>query len=156
DPVSLRFTKQPTSFRAGSFMTGTVEVAVEDRFGNGVPGPFATLSMGSNPGGDSWASPQGVGAAGDGHTFFFVGGIRKAAQGYTFVASSGTLSVVSVPFDVKPNYPAALKFRSSPTEAVACQPITPPIEVAVTDEYGNETDSIDLILISVEGATTLH
>lgn len=155
-PVSIRFSKQPTSFKAGGPMPRTVEVAVEDSFGNGVPGMMASLTMEDNPGGEPWTGPWGAGPAADGHTFFFIGGICRVGSGYTFTATSGPFRVKSEPFDVTPNHASALQFSRTPSAVIACEPMAPAVEVAVVDICGNVTDYSDNIYLALEGSTPLR
>ncbi|MBI5528600.1 MAG: Ig-like domain-containing protein [Deltaproteobacteria bacterium] len=137
--VKLGFVVQPSAEVAGDTISPSVQVAVQDLFGNTVPGrtDAVTISFWTNPGGATLNGTATQNAAG-GVAVFGDLSITKAAAGYSFAASSGTLgSATSDLFDITHDDPALLTFKTQPANAVAGVAISPAVEVLLFDQYGN-------------------
>ncbi len=150
--AALAFTAgPPSSVAAGASFGATVEV--RDAYGNLVPST-AAMSLSLAPSGTLHGTAT-VPASGGVASFTGLS-VNEAAPGYALAASSsGLSSATSSSFSVTPADPAALAFRVQPTNAVAGASISPAVEVAVQDAYGNlviaGTTSVSLAL---QGGTT--
>lgn len=137
-PVSLRFVDQPGDARAGSDI-GPVSVELLDASGNRAIGSTAQvgLSMGNNPGGATLNGDVSVSAVAGVATFSGLS-LNTAANGYTLVAgSAGLPNATSSAFDITAASPATLTFITQPGTTGAGQAISPPVQVAVRDAFGN-------------------
>lgn len=97
--ASLSFAQQPADTRAADTIAPAVAVEGTDAYGNAVSGPDVALSIGTNPSGGTLAgtTPQPLAA---GIATFADLEVDTAGLGYTLVASSGSVSGESDPFDV--------------------------------------------------------
>lgn len=136
----LAFRTEPTSATAGEAIDPAVQVAVLDSAGNVVENAESavTLSIGTNPGGGTLGGAATVNAVNGVATFSNVW-IDMAATGYTLRASvSGvSSSPTSQTFDISAAEPDQLAFRTQPSNTEGQDPISPAVEVAVQDEFGN-------------------
>jgi len=91
--AKLAFTGQPGGGTAGVALAPAVAVAIQDAFGNPVPGATnaVTVALGTNPAGGTLSGTTMVNAVGGVATFSDVS-INKAGSGYTLVASSSPLT----------------------------------------------------------------
>jgi hypothetical protein len=137
--VKLGFVVQPSGEAAGNSISPAVQVAIQDLFGNTVTSrtDAVTISFWTNPGGATLGGTATQNAAG-GVAVFGDLSITKAAAGYSFAASSGTLgSATSDLFDITHGNPAQLSFKTQPSNATAGAAVAPAIEVSLFDQYGN-------------------
>src|SRR5207249_2316596 len=160
-PTKLVFTVQPTNATAGVAIASAVQVAIQDASGNTVTSATAavTVALGTNPGGGTLLGTKTVNA-GAGVASFGDLVIERAASGYTLVASSGALTgATSVPFAIVPGAKTTLVVVVQPSAAAGAQPITPAVQVAVQDAFGNTvtaaTDAVTVALGANPGAGTL-
>jgi hypothetical protein len=103
-PTKLAFTVQPVDTASNIAITPALQVAVQDANGNTVNTSSApvTLSIGTNPGDTSLQGSVTVSAVNGFATFSNVQ-IGTIANGYTLIASSGTLtSATSSTFNITP------------------------------------------------------
>lgn len=152
---------QPTNATAGVALAPAVQVAIQDASGNTVVSATAavTVALGTNPGGGTLLGTKTV-TAGAGVASFGDLAIERAASGYTLVASVGALTgATSVPFAIAPAAKTELAFVVQPSAAAEAQLITPAVQVAVQDAFGNTvpaaTDAVTVALGANPGAGTL-
>jgi hypothetical protein len=105
-PVKLGFTAPIPASAPGRALGGEggVSVAIQDGFGNTVPGSTApvTIALGSNPGNATLSGTLTLAAVNGVATFRDLS-IDRAGSGYTLVASSRSLQpATSAAFDVQP------------------------------------------------------
>jgi hypothetical protein len=160
-PSRLAFTGQPSSAVAGAIISPPVQVTVQDAFGNTVPTATNVVTMGlqSNPGGDMLSGTQIVSAVNGVATFGDLS-LRRAASGYALLATSpGLSSGASTPFNVTAGAPAQLGFTVQPSNVGVNAPITPAVQVAVQDSFGNTVTSdnrpVTVALLSNPGGAVL-
>ena len=116
----------PSNTTVNTSITPAVTVMVEDAFGNVETGDNSdqvTLTIGTNPGGGtlSGTNPMTVSA---GVATFSNLSINQVGNGYTLVASSGTLtSATSSPFNITPAGPSTIEgFESGNVTAYTVAP----------------------------------
>jgi hypothetical protein len=142
-PAQLAFTGQPSSEIAGVAITPSVQVTVRDAAGSTVPDATTsvTVAIGTNPGGGTLSGTTVVGAV-NGVATFGTLSIDKVGTGYTLVASAtGLTAATSVPFNITAAVAAQLIFTVQPSNAEAMAVITPAVQVAMQDRFGNPTTS---------------
>ncbi|OJT27433.1 hypothetical protein BO221_05530 [Archangium sp. Cb G35] len=151
----LAFTAAPSSGTAGEAL-GTFEVVIQNAAGETVSdatGPV-TVAIGAGPAAATLEGSLTV-AAVNGVARFTDLVIEKAAQDYTLVASSGSLTgATSGTFDVASASPASLVVsHSGPVTAGVPQSV----EVSVKDAFGNDAASYTgtVRFTSEEGTDTL-
>jgi hypothetical protein len=156
--TQLVFTQQPPATVVAG--TGfTIVVTAQDGQGNIVT-TFAgsiTLALGTHPAGAVLSGTTSVSAVAGVATFSNLG-VLTVAGGYTLVASSsGFQSVVSSSFTVIPAAATALAFTTQPSNVASGAAITPAVQVAVQDNFGNTvstaTNAITVSLTVPNGAT---
>ena len=138
-PAQLVFTVQPSDAVAGHDISPAVQVTLEDIHGHRVRGSrdAITLALGSAPGGATLSGPLTIYAA-DGVALFARLSINRADLGYTLVASAaGLASTSSQVFAISASAPAQLAFTGQPSTGDGMQPITPAVQVAIEDGFGN-------------------
>ncbi|HKS05042.1 MAG TPA: hypothetical protein VJR92_01915 [Gemmatimonadaceae bacterium] len=157
--TQLEFTTQPANVAAGAFV-GTLTVTARDAGGN-VATAFngnVTLGLGQAPGGATLNGATLVTAVNGVATF---GSTSLNLVGtYTLTAqASGLTTATSNTFVVSPGIAAALTFIVQPTASNAGSPISPPVQVAARDAFGNIVTSfvapISLLLGANPTGTTL-
>jgi hypothetical protein len=135
----LVFGQNPSTTTAGSAISPPVTVLVKDRNGNTVTGSSqqVTIALGANPGSGSLSGTQTISATNGVATFSNLS-INRTGAGYTLVATaSGLGSATSSDFNVNPGTPSRLGFLTQPSSAGAGATITPPVRVAIQDQFGN-------------------
>jgi hypothetical protein len=152
--AKLSFIVQPSNATAGSLLSPTVVVAVQDASGNIVTNATAavTLTTGANPGGGVLSGTTTVNPA-QGTASFPGLAIDKAGAGYTLVASSAPLTnATSAAFSIAPGAATKLAFTVQPTTATAAAAITPAVEVAVQDAFENTVPTATVAVTLTIGA----
>src|SRR5439155_13404437 len=117
--AKLSVVQQPTTVSAGSPISPSVTVAVQDAAGNTVTTSSAsvTVAIGTNPGGGTLSGTTTVSASSGIATFANLS-LDKIGTGYTLAfSSSGLTSATSSPFNVTVGPPAKLLFVQQPTSA---------------------------------------
>jgi Bacterial Ig-like domain (group 1)/Invasin, domain 3/Bacterial Ig-like domain (group 2)/Calcineurin-like phosphoesterase len=133
----------------------TVTVTARDAFGNRVPGASVLLAATGN--GDSLTQPSGPTDA----TGVAIGSLSATvAETKTLSATAGGVALTpTATLTVNPAAAAALVFLVPPSTAAAGNPITPAIQVAAQDGFGNLTTalsgSVTIKLGANPGAGTL-
>jgi alpha-tubulin suppressor-like RCC1 family protein len=139
EAVKLAFTVQPITSMAGVAIGPAVAVAIEDASGTTVTGAtnVVTVTIGANPEGDTLMGTARV-AAVNGVAVFPSLHIDKAGAGYTLkAAATGLTGATSDPFTIAPGPASRLVFTVQPSDAMGGAAITPPVQVAAQDAYGN-------------------
>jgi hypothetical protein len=143
----------PTTGTAGQVLRPTLQVAIEDRFGNIIASNASTVSVkvDSGPAGIASNSTMAVVAVNGVATFSNL--ILDAAGTYTVKVTDGSLtSAASGNITISAGAATKLAFLQTPATGTAGQALTPPVQVAVEDAYGNvvtsNTTQISLIVAS--------
>src|SRR5512143_2672786 len=149
--TQLAFTLQPpTTVVAGTGFS--IVVTAQDGQGNTATSftGSVTLALGTHPAGVVLTGTTTVSAVSGVATFSNFGGLTVAG-GYTLVASSsGLQSVVSNSFTVIPAAATTLAFTTQPSNVASGVGITPAVQVAVQDNFGNTvTTATDAITVSL-------
>lgn len=160
-PTQLKFSVQPSDTTSGTAISPSIQVRVEDANGNLVTASNAgvTLSIGTNPGGGTLSGTVVVTAVNGIATFNNIK-IDKVGNGYTLIATSGTLTGdASGAFSITAGGAFQLKFSQQPSNSTAGQAISPAITVRVEDAGGNlvtaTTQNITLGIGTNPGGGTL-
>ena len=142
-PSQLTFTAQPTNEAAGASISPTIQVSVQDAFGNTVTSSTASIAivLGANPGGGTLSGTATVTAV-NGVAAFDTLSLDRTGAGYTLGASGGGLTgATSTAFTITPGSASQLAFTSQPSNAVAGVSISPSIKVTVQDALANTVTS---------------
>jgi hypothetical protein len=157
--IKLVFTVQPTNTASDATITPAIEVAAQDNYGNTDTTYTADISIIilNNPLGTGALSGTATVAAVSGVATFSDLSIDKAGVGYTLRANSGSLTqVTSASFNITAS---KLVFTVQPSNTRAGATITPAIEVAAQDNYGNTdtsyTGNISMAILNNPGSGTL-
>ncbi len=138
-PARLAFAQQPTNTGAGVVIAPSVTVQVQDLGGNLVAtatNPI-TLNFDANPGGGTLNGTKTVNAIGGVATFNDLT-VNQTGTGYTLAASApGLAPATSNTFNITAGPAVKLGFVVQPSNPGAGQPMTPPVQVAVQDQFGN-------------------
>jgi protocatechuate 3,4-dioxygenase beta subunit len=137
--VKMVFKVEPGNTTAGQSFTPALQVAIEDA--NNFTVTTATnlimLEISNNPGG-AFLSGNTSRNAVNGVVTFDNMSLNRSGSGYTLVASSASLAnATSDPFDINPGSPFGLSFIVQPHDTEVHTVIAPPVQVAVTDSFGN-------------------
>ena len=157
----LVFSAQPTNVTAGSSISPSVAVSVEDSLGNLVTtaSNTVTVAIGTNPSGGTLGGTLAV-AAVNGVATFSTLSINEAGTAYTLTANASTLTgATSTPFNVTVGAANKLAFTVQPTNETAGSAISPAITVSVEDSLGNvvttATNSITMAIGTNPSSGTL-
>ena len=139
--AKLVFTQQPTNVVAGSSITPSVKVSIEDALGNLVTTATNSVSVaiGSNPSSGTLSGTTPVAAVAGVATFSNLS-INNTGTGYTLTANAtGLTGATSIAFNVIVSIgpPAKLAFTVEPSNVVAGNSINPSVQVSVEDAAGN-------------------
>jgi len=142
-PDQLVFLVQPASTDSGLAIAPTVEVQVQDAFGNPVTADNATTISMTLIGGDPSAVLSGGGPTSvvSGIASFPTMNVDLAAEGYQLQASApGLTGATSLAFEIRPGAPVALQFDVQPSNTLVAATMTPAVTVSVRDAAGNLVD----------------
>jgi hypothetical protein len=131
EPVQLAIRQQPTDTMSGAVIAPSVQVALEDRFGNlaAAASSTVTLAIGTNPGGGALSGAAQAATAG-GLAVFPDLSIDRMGAGYRLVASAPGLPLAtSAPFSVTVH----LAFVEQPTETSAGAVVSPGVKLRATE-----------------------
>jgi hypothetical protein len=139
--TTLVFTVEPGDATAGAAIAPAVEVTVRDGLGNVatnyVGNVTVAITAGTGTAGAVLSGTQTVAVAAGVASFSGLS-VDKAGAGYTLTATSGTLTAgTSATFDIAPGAATRLAFTVSPVTTTAGQAMTPAIQVAAQDAFGN-------------------
>ncbi|WP_375772100.1 S8 family serine peptidase [Archangium gephyra] len=159
-PARMAFTVQPSNAVAGASITPAVKVGLTDTYGNPVTtGSYSiTVAIGDNVGGGT-LSGTSTATTSSGVATFSGLSINKVGTGYTLTAAAtGLTGVTSSGFNITPATANKLLYVTQPATTEAGAFITPPVQVAIVDTYGNVTTStsnVTLALSASPGGATL-
>jgi hypothetical protein len=140
----LVFAVQPPSAAAGGALTPAVQVAVQDASGNVVTSAttLITVAIGTNPGGATLVGTTQRSAVNGVATFTDLS-LEKVGTGYTLTATaSGVTGATSAGFAITPGAAARLGFTGQPSTTAARAAISPAVQVAIQDAYGNTVTNV--------------
>ncbi|KFE72161.1 S8 family serine peptidase [Hyalangium minutum] len=149
--ASLAFTAQPSNTVAGASITPAVKVSLADAYGNPITSGTnsVTIALGNNPGGGTLSGTTTATMAAGVATFSNLS-INKAGVGYTLTASSGTLtSATSAAFNITGGPAASLTFLTQPSNGTAGVPLTPAVQVALLDAFGNRASGNNNVTVAL-------
>ncbi len=156
-PSKVGVLVQPSNTTAGGIIAPSVQVAIQDGFGNTVTGAnnFVSVAIGNNPPGDASLSGTLTRQASGGLATFDDLSINKVGTGYTLsVTSSGLTSTTSNAFNVAASIIVSASqstaIASPATDVVANGVETSTINVTVRDPDGNPIEG-RTVLISATG-----
>ena len=157
-PASLVFASAPVTMTAG--VAGQVVVQARDAQ-NQLVTTFTgnvTLALGANPVGGTLSGTLTVAAVAGVATFPNIS-VDKASTGYTYVATSGSLTSSPFAFTVVPAAAASLAFTTQPVATGAGSPISPAAVVTARDAFGNTatgfTGNVAIAIGANPGTSTL-
>jgi WD40 repeat protein len=152
--VHLAFIVQPSDARAGVAINPDVAVAIQDRSGNLVTSAtdVVSLTVDSNASGGSLAGTVSLSAVNGLATFSNLR-IVTAGTGYTLkAASTGLTAATSTDFAIAAAAASRLAFTVQPSQTVRGVAITPPVQVAAQDSFGNlATEFRDSVMVALGG-----
>ncbi len=138
----LAFQKVPTTGTAGQAVTPAVTVAVEDAFGNVVTTNTSNvkIAIASGPGGLTTGSTTRVAAVNGVATFNNL--VLDTAGAYTLQATDNSLTAAtSSTLTINPGASTQLAYAQIPTTGTAGHALSPAVQVAVEDAFGNVVTS---------------
>lgn len=118
-----------------------IQVQIQDTNGNLIADATNPVTIAlNNPGGATLSGTTTRNAVAGVATFDDLR-VDRVGQ-YSFTASSpGFTSSASVNFNITPGQASAVSFTQQPSNVAAFAPITPAVQVMVTDDQGNPTDA---------------
>ncbi len=128
----------PTSGTAGQALSPSVSAAVEDAFGNVVTSNTSavTIAVASGPGG--FAAGSTISAAAVSGVATFSNLVLDTSGSYTFtVSDSGSTGATTGAISVSPASASQLVLQQTPTSGTAAQALSPSVNAAVEDAFGN-------------------
>ena len=137
--VQLAFAAQPSNATAGILINPVIAVAIQDASGNLVTNAtnVVTLTIGSAASGGSLAGTVSVPGVSGVATFSNLR-VVTAGTGYTLkAASTGLAAATSTEFAIAAAAASRLAFTVQPSPTVQGAAITPPVQVAAQDSFGN-------------------
>ena len=143
----LAFIQHPATAIAGEVLTPSVQVEVEDKYGNLVTGSMALITVSIAPGGITATALAVNGVAA------FSSLTLDDARTYSLTTlTNGVTPGATSNITVGPAAPAQLVFTQIPGTATAGQPLAPSVKVSIEDAYGNlETSSAAQVTLAVSG-----
>jgi hypothetical protein len=152
--VQLAFAVQPHNATAGVLINPRVAVAIHDASGNLVTNAtnVVTVTIASTAGAVSVADTVSTMAANGIATFTNLR-IMTAGTGYTLnAASTGLIGARSTEFAITAAPASRLAFITQPSQAIEGAIITPPVQVAAQDSFGNlATEFRDSVTVALLG-----
>lgn len=146
--AQLVFTGQPSAATAGAAISPSVQVTVQDAYGNTVASAttLVTMAIATNAGGGTLSGTLSQSAVNGIATFSDLS-IEKAGAGYTLAATASGLPVTSsASFNVSATAASRLSFTGQPSSAVAGAAISPAVEITVQDAFGNTVTSATTLI----------
>ena len=149
----LMFTAQPVNTSAGATLA-PVSVTAMDAGGAPVNGTITlAIAPGTGAAGAALNGTLSKTTTGGVATFSDLK-VTLAGSGYRLVATiatPGILPIRSTTFDITPAAPHHLGFRVGPASTAAGRPITPDVQVALYDSYGNGLPGAATISLALTG-----
>jgi hypothetical protein len=137
--TQLVFTVQPALSTVAGVTMSTVTVTALDAQSNTAVDFTAAIAVaiGTNPGSDTLRGTKSVAAVAGVATFSTLS-IGKVGDGYTLLASAGSLTpATSGNFKITPAAATHLVFSQQPTSAIAGVSVAPAVVVSALDTFGN-------------------
>src|SRR6266699_2839888 len=137
--AKLAILVQPSAATAGAQITPAVQVAIQDASGRVVTtaANLVTLAIGSNPGGGALSGTP-IGSPVNGVATFANLSIERAGNGYTLTASApGLAGATSGAFAIAAGAATPLVFTVHPNNTRTGAVISPAVQVAIQDAFGN-------------------
>src|SRR2546425_1279094 len=138
-PAKVAFMVQPSGATAGVAMAPAVQVAILDSLGNRVPSATnsITVAFGTNPAAGTLSGTTTATAANGNATFSGIS-VDKVGTGYTLTAAAaGLAGATSVGFNITAGAASKLAFAGQPTSTMPGAIISPAVQIAVQDAFGN-------------------
>jgi uncharacterized repeat protein (TIGR03803 family) len=130
------FNQQPSTVTAGSAISPSITVDVEDQFGNVVTSNTSNVTLAIHTGAGSIGGTDTVAAVAGVATFSNV--LIDTAGAHTLAATDGVLTgATSSAFTVNPAAASQLAFNQQPSTVAAGSAISPSMTVDVEDQFGN-------------------
>jgi hypothetical protein len=152
----LVITQTPASGIAGQALGTALTIGVEDAFGNVVTSNTSTVAVtvASGPAAFAGGSTTSLAAVNGVATFGNL--IFNTAGSYTLSVSDGALTgATSGSFTVSPSAASTLSLMQTPASGTVNQALSPSLQVAVKDQFGNvitsNTSSIGITMASGPG-----
>ncbi len=159
--ATMAFSVQPSSAASGTAIAPAVAVAIEDSLGHPVTNAttFVTVALNGGPGGATLSGTLGKSAVNGVATFDDLS-VDKAGSGYTLVVSAtGFGNTSSTTFGITPGAATRLTFVTQPSRTPKSSIITPPVQVAAQDAFGNTvtafTGSVTVSIVAGTGGAQL-
>ncbi|MGA3066468.1 MAG: S53 family peptidase [Tepidisphaeraceae bacterium] len=154
----LVFVTGPSNATAGVAIDPSVQVDIEDQFGNIIGTDNSSVTLAVNSGLGALGGTATVSAAGGQATFGNL--VLDTAGSYTLTASDGADTVaVSASFNVTAGAASKLVYVAQPTNTTAGVAIAPSVAVDVEDQFGNivtgDTSTVTLTIASGPSGSTL-
>jgi len=151
----LEFTQNPTTTTAGATMA-PVKVTLKDSQGNAITtftgNVHLDMAPNANPGGATLGGGVVDVNAVAGVAMFSNLTITKAGSGYRLEASAdGIAAVVSSSFGINPGPGKYPRYLVQPSNTTPNRPITPAVQVAILDVYGNVDTSYPYVVYCLMG-----
>jgi hypothetical protein len=151
----LEFTQNPTTTTAGATMA-PVKVTLKDSQGNAITtftgNVHLDMAPNANPGGATLGGGVVDVNAVAGVATFSNLTITKAGSGYRLEASAdGIAAVVSSSFGINPGPGKYPRYLVQPSNTTPNRPITPAVQVAILDVYGNVDTSYPYVVYCLMG-----
>src|SRR5215831_7814255 len=149
----LSFSVQPVTATAGAALAPAVQVSARDAVGNTVTTftDTVTIALGANPTGAVLGGTLKVAATAGVATFADLS-LTKAGNGYRLQAGAASWIATSSAFSVAAGAASQFSFAIQPTTTGAGSAITPAVQVAALDAYGNVATSYSGIVTVGLGA----
>jgi hypothetical protein len=152
--LQLAFAVQPSNATAGVAIDPVITVAIQHESGDLAPDAtnFVTLAIATNAGGGTMTGTLSVPAVNGIATFTNLR-IDKAGAGYTLkAAATGLLGATSNQFTIAAGRATRLAFTVQPSNATGDSSITPSVQVAAQDSFGNlATGFEDSVAVALGG-----
>jgi len=152
--LQLAFAVQPSNAIAGVAIDPVITVAIQHESGDLAPDAtnVVTLAIATNAGGGTMTGTLSVPAVNGIATFTNLR-IDKAGAGYTLKAeATGPLGATSNPFTIAAGRATRLAFTVQPSNATGDSTITPSVQVAAQDSFGNlATGFEDSVAVALDG-----
>ncbi len=153
--AQLAFTVQPAVTTAGAAISPAVKVTARDAFGNTATSftDTVTVAIANDPSGSATLSGTKKVAAVSGVATFSTLNINKVGTGYTLSANAtGLTGTTSNPFNITVAGAAKVAFVHEPSATAAGSYISPAVQVAVQDQFGNTltgaTNAVSLAILN--------
>ena len=157
-PTQLAFTQQPSNVAAGAAITPAVQVSIEDGSGNIVANATnqVTVAIGNNPGASVLSGTLTVSAVSGVATFANLS-LNKSGNGYTLVATSGSLAqATSGSFNVRAGPATQIAANSATSQSGQVSAAVPaPPSVIVRDANGNPVSGVAVTFAVTSGGGSI-